>query len=223
MARAFKLRKGVDPREITILPYLLRLMMSIDAMRSAVRWVKSHENGETHIVETDRLMGALALIGWAYQGIKLIHEGLKRNPSWISRDMLEDDEQSLKHWDVIVSVKDKKPNEWPDGTMKRIGYIRDKCFGHWDPEIANDWIERQASSGEDVPFIESESGAFLDTRFTWANAALASAFCQDPTPEARREAINDLLRFSMRTTRLLSYLATDLSKEHNLQFEEVVN
>ena len=62
---AYFLKDGIDPRAIPLMPYLIRLMMSADAMASAFRWHEVAEKKSSATALVDMTMASIATAGWA--------------------------------------------------------------------------------------------------------------------------------------------------------------
>src|SRR5262249_38764605 len=87
MAKAFRLKGGTNLTKIELLPILIRLMMSVDSMRSSIRWMEQTSKIESSTAQSDYLTAAVASMGWAGETIRLIKEANSQN--WVDRNMLQ--------------------------------------------------------------------------------------------------------------------------------------
>ena len=164
MAKAFKLNWKMAPQHMDEVAYLLRLMMSIDAMQSAIRWWEHLEKEDTVVAHTDRQMSMLTMMGWAGETLRTIKQG--ENAGFVGRDTLKGQPRLLEIWDEAFGSS--QPS-----VIKKIHRARDKCFAHWDRDIAKAFVEHQATNGYDIPFIETdEDGKFRRNLFPWVYMAI---------------------------------------------------
>ncbi len=81
--------------------------------------------------------------------------------------------------------------------LKAIEEIRNKCFGHFDPRIAQAFLARPEE--EIPPFLETTGrGKLLKTRYPWSAFAVAGFFCPSPFQDSE---VRKLLREVNNTVR----------------------
>lgn len=213
MAKAFKLNWKMAPQHMDEMAYLLRLMMSIDAMRSAIRWWEHLEKENTVVAHTDRQMSMMTMMGWAGETLRTIKEG--GNAGFVGRDMLKGHPSLRKIWDEAFGAS--QPS-----IIKKIQRARDKCFAHWDESVAKAFVDHQATNGYDIPFIETdEDGKFLHNRFPWVYMAIWHDIAG---PEITQDELRKLFLRTAQVvgsvTDMANRLACAISESMGLQFEE---
>lgn len=201
-----------DITRIPVLSYLLRLMMAIDAMKSAFRsWNRMYAD-ESDVAKTDQLMCTVTMMGWAGEAIRLLQEGVKQN--YLNREMLGAVHQAL--WDKIFAKP--APNE-----IKRIQRARDKYFAHWDESIAKTALKRIAQDGNALPFLEfGADGSFQSTRCPWVSEAIAGDMVGgNPDVAAIRKAIQETSEVTTGMAKLVSHLAVTVSDANDLGIHDL--
>jgi hypothetical protein len=211
--RAMLICQG-DLNTIRVLPYILRLMMAIDAARSAFRWFEALLPDDSKIADTDRLLCTVTMMGWAGETVRLIQEGISKK--LINSSVRNRLDRSLQpSWDLIVA--DPRPE-----IITKLRRARDKYFAHWDEGIATACIRRLAAEPKPVAFVEwNKTGRFGNTRFPWVYEAIGGDIVD---PEAGAEQWKAVL-FSISKTvtglaELASHLALDIMDSHGLKLRE---
>ena len=166
---------------------LLHLMDAFEALRSAYRWMFNTARDSDPIAGSDRIMAVISSAGWAWGAKELLGRGRKKG--WLTTSLLPNN----KHRRVFAEVTSKRLSP----RLKAIEEIRNKCFGHFDPRIAQAFLARPEE--EIPPFLETTGrGKLLKTRYPWSAFAVAGFFC--PTPFQDSE-VRKLLREVNNTVR----------------------
>ncbi|HUT14102.1 MAG TPA: hypothetical protein VMY42_26675 [Thermoguttaceae bacterium] len=180
----------------------LRLMLCADMMSSALRWTDRldglEEKEETATVETDRLMSIVAAIGWAAEAVLLVRKG--NGEGWVRRDLLQRaSEQKL--WDECTAGQ-------LSSRLARCCAVRDKCFAHWDPNVAQKCVDTLAQQDELPAVVESDDdeGKFLKVRFPWAYMAIAMLVFQTEDIEDLRKELRAIVKTLADVNTLVRYL-----------------
>lgn len=166
------------------LVHLLRLLMSVDALRASHRWFKSLTKDETHLGKHDTLFATITMMGWAHETIATLRKGVKKR--WLSRSIVEGDVELETLWDKYV------PKQSKHSILDKFAYIRDKCAFHWDQDPPERCLKRLAKEKDQVPFVESddEKGAFLSTRYPIVYDAIAGIIVDAKVGDADNPSVN---------------------------------
>ena len=168
-------------------PYVVRLMMALDSLRSALRWFEYTKKGErTPELRFDQLMSLITCCGWGWAAVELVREGKK--DGWLEPHMIADAPVLISCWEEVTAKRESK-------RLKRMLLVRHL------PKI---FIERHKNKpAEELPAIleTSDQGKFLRTTYPWAYLAFATHLYPEPfdIEEARRrihktiELINSVL------------------------------
>jgi len=214
IGRRAMLAHGADLNAIAIMPYLLRLTMAIDAIRSAFRWFKLLTPDDSKIADTDRLVCVVTMMGWAGETVKLIQEGSSKK--WINSSVRSRLDHSLQPlWDMVVA--DHRPE-----IITKLFRARDKYFAHWDPDIATACIRRLSAEPKPVPFVEwDKTGRFGSSRFPWVYEAIGGDIVDpDAGPEHWKTVLGKISKTVTGFAMLASHLALDIMDSHGLRLQE---
>lgn len=173
------------------LPRILPLMMSVDAMRSASRWMQLLEGKQRPEHKTDILMSVIAQSGWAAVTLGVLQRGISED--WVQRKMVEDVPQLAELWEECFA---KPKGEF----ITMIWRIRDKYFAHRDVDTVRDAVSKiktLSANGEAVFAVEtSRNGEYLMTRYPIAATAFSSELFDLPfDEEATRERLREFGRY----------------------------
>lgn len=182
---------------------LLRLMVAFDTMRALYRWIINTIESGDEIEREDSLTALVSGCGWTWETIKLMREF--HASSALSRNMLASKPELFDIWDEVMGPPDTE-------RLNRLNRIRNKCFGHFDESIVNDFRKRDFAAGELPPFlITYDEGKLLQTRYPWAYA-IQSVFLW-PTPmnlDVVKARVQDMRVLVFNVTHLAGHLITEL-------------
>jgi len=212
MSKKFRVKDSARLREIDGLPYALRLMMSLDAIRAAIRWLSFVERDASVAGSRDLIICLSTGMGWCAETFRTLTQGICGG--YITQEMVGDSEHVLQLW-RDVTAHPRPP------LIRKFHCVRDKFFGHWDETLAKAFIERQARGEDLVAFIESDGeGESLRTRYPWGQAALAFELIDDPKDiEGMRALVRRIGEVWGTTEKLVSNLVASLVQEFSLEFE----
>lgn len=223
----YKIAPNTQIEAVAVLPFMLRLMMSQDAMKSSLRWLElfktsvsedKRDEDEPPELQNDRLWNMITSAGWGGESLILLirenkkHEG--RAAPWVRREMLAGQDDLLKFWDDIFA--DQKSS-----ALKRVLRIRDKYFAHWDQEIATAFVKENTAVAKDHPImVTTDDSQFLKTTFPWTYMAIVGdltggSFKVSDFAIVARE-IADLVG---KVCRLVDHLLDALCEEHDIWFD----
>lgn len=216
MTKKYYLDESVELKSVKSLPYMLRLMMAADAIRSALRWtITLHDKPESSTFSTDLLMSFIAAAGWCGEAARLLKEGAKSHV--IDKEMLDASQSKLTQaWDDCIGDR-------PSDMLKRLHHVRGKYFGHWDAQVAQSFLDRADPVDRREAFIEySGDGEFLETTFPWAYMTI----CRDLYPDTEdtreiREFIEKATETMGSVFHLIDYLIGKLVEREDLSFRFV--
>lgn len=211
--RGAKLAPASDLGEISCIPYLVRLTMSVDAMRGAIRWQLSFKNSSSPEDKADRLSATITALGWVGETVCLLKQG--QSGGYVRREMLDGfaEEQGLF---------DECTGSDPPELVILAHRVRDKCFAHWDAEAVAKPFVKAYVEGETSPlFIESESdGDTLKTCYPWAQEAIGRFLVGDSQqPDAMRKLIENLGCLIGTMLNLAGQLVRAIVKDHGLTLD----
>ena len=202
-------------RSTPAMSYMLRLMMSSDAMRSSVRWLELLSHGEKTgalVLDTDWFINMITSAGWTTESLKLVRQGALAG--FVRREMLNGHDDLLQLWDDALIEPDQQAR--PE-YLKRIWRIRNKYFAHWDDKAASAFIEWQASGGETVAFMESDQGVFLKSSYPWVNVAVVRHLLSGTTDiQAWKEVVSEIGPLVGRICNMTSYLTLGILTDHDI-------
>lgn len=212
----YYLEENVELDSIPSLPYMLRLMMAADAIRSAIRWTNLlHKDPDSSTFDTDLLMSFIATAGRCGEAARLLKEGAKNHV--IEREMLDASQSELMQtWDDCVG-------DDPSEMLKKFHRVRDKYFAHWDrwdEKVVRSFISQAEPVDRHEAFIEySGDGKFLDTTFPWAYMTI----CRDLYPATQdTDVIGEFIEKAAEAmggiVYLIDYLIAKLVKREGLSF-----
>ena len=184
----FRVAKGTRLNDLPNLDYILQLMACLKAMHSAHRWGIYLDCADAQAVteKHDRIVVWFVWAGWCAEAFRLLKQGDKSGT--LTCSMLGTKSDHVTLWNRIIARD-------PDDIVSKVHRIRDKYFGHFDPEVMKKFVLWQDSHGAPDPFFVGESqGRPLDCRFTWPIAACLLDLHGEPTDEGFSERIDNLLR-----------------------------
>jgi|CXWL01.1.fsa_nt_gi transcriptional regulator with XRE-family HTH domain len=212
--KAYRFKQGIDITQIDLLPFMLRMMMSVDAMRSSLRWYGALQMTiDRPVIHTDRLMSIIAGAGWAGEAIlRLLPEG--RRKGWIRRDMLSDPRRQ-DFWNKCF--REPRPR-----ILQKLLDVRNHYFAHWVPEVARSLIRRISKKEADFSVIEWDQKTFISSRFTWAYAAIS---CDLFEPNGKKAGIRPgMLGEAVGLAALMmEEFIGRMCEEHKIEFEPMLN
>lgn len=180
-----RLPPGIKLSQLPNLSYMLQLMACLEAINSALRWLGHTEKETSAAGKLDKFMVWNVGAGWCAEAFRYLQDGKTRNV--INRSDLAGQEQLLALWDRITAVK-------KDELISKIHRIRDKHFGHFDPEVMANFIAQQSKIGATEPFfLLHESAHPLMCRFLWPTAASILDIFPEPTRTDRPQKVDGLL------------------------------
>lgn len=202
------------------LAHLLRLLMSIDAMRAARRWSLSLADDDSNLGKHDTLFATVTMMGWAYEALCTIRKG--NNDRWLNRHLIAGDQELEAIWDKLV------PKQASGSLLDKFATIRNQCAFHWDPGAPERCLSRLAKEKDEVAFVESDSGGdYLRTRYPIVYDAIAATIVDAKPGDANKATIRDewapLLRevgsIIGQVSKLASALASEMLKALPLKLE----
>ncbi len=202
----FMLRDGVDPNENRRMLYLLRLSMGIEALQFAVRWLEGLKTQET-TEYADWTMAAVVTAGWAGEAIRWVKKGITKE--YIRPDAL------AAYGDDLIEFFDEARSDKAGRVISRLHYVRDKCFGHWDKQVAQRCFDKTGKAGKRSPMVElCEPGRVREFRCPLAieafNLALIDGLEYD---KPDREFVRELSEAVGKTLRMLVAFAEALIQD----------
>ena len=216
MTKKYHLHESVELDSIKSLPYILRLMMAADALRSAVRWtIALHKDSESSTFSTDLLMSLVAAAGWCGEATRLLKKGAKSRI--VEEEMLDTGQSELTQtWDECIGDR-------PSEMLKIIHRVRDKYFAHWDEQVARSFLAQADPVDRREALIEySGEGKFLETTFPWAYLMICrDLFPKDADKDGIREFIKRLTETMGRVVHLIDYLIGKLVRREHLSLRFV--
>ncbi|MGD2110157.1 MAG: hypothetical protein PVI86_12305, partial [Phycisphaerae bacterium] len=212
MPESYKVKDHTKLGEIAELPYTLQLMMGVDAVRASIGWLAKIPKTDSACDRADLAIAMITAMGWCGEAFRLLGKGRKKGH--ISGEMLEGNAALIALWNDLFT--EQRPP-----LIRKFHRVRDKYFGHWDVEVARDFIGLQARGEQLGPLIESDDkSGFLRTRYRWAQAAVSHDLVDDPSDlDAMRELVKDIARTLGTTGNLLSQIVAALLKKSRLDFE----
>jgi uncharacterized protein (DUF433 family) len=183
----FRLAKGTRLNDLPNLDYMLQLMACLEAMHSAHRWGIYLDCADVQAVteKNDRIVVWFVWAGWCAEAFRLLKQGERSGTLTCSMLGTKSDQVAL--WNRIIARN-------TDEIISKVHRIRDKYFGHFDPEVMKKFVLWQDSHGAPDPFFVGESqGKPLDCRFTWPIAACLLDLHGEPTNEGFAERVDKLL------------------------------
>lgn len=215
MTVAYQIKNDTDLSKIAILPELLRLMMSRDAVASAMRWTTRLQDTDSPEDDTDRLMAMITAMGWVGETICLIRTG--NSAGWIVREMIANDAALLETWNECTARK-------PNPAIALAHRIRGRCFGHWDRKVAVALIENLVNREPGIgptAFIESDEGGTQGkTRFPWVCLAIGTEVFGDTEDKERiARTIGELTGLMKSVNNLVAGLILAIIQENRIEFE----
>lgn len=208
--RQFRVKPGTDLESIPILPFALRMMMTVDAMKSSFRWYRMLDSEpDRPATSTDRLMSIVIGAGWAGEAIvNLLPHGIRKN--YIRRKMLDQSDRR-RFWDECTAEQ-KSP------VVAKLIHVRNNYFGHFLPNAAKALIRNVASNKIEDTFIEWDERTFISTRFTWATMAIAHDLSEfkNGKPSIPPHVI---AKAAATTSFVLEELIARMLAEHGVPFE----
>jgi len=92
----------------------------------------------------------------------------------------------LELWDEIHAKPTPK-------LIAKFYRMRNKCFAHWDLEIAERFLQRLHKESDEIAFVETgEDAKSLDSRFPWVCEAIAGDLLNAAPGDADRpEAVEE--------------------------------
>ena len=228
MTADYVIREGTDINKVRNLSYLVRLMGALGAMEAGYRWYRSFNRNRSSIANADRLMAAISTAGWAGETIHLLkvgaglvkdYDGVRVEPPYLQRGMLIGNEPVLKIWDDCMCEKPPTEIGW-------LRTIRDKCFAHWDKEVATRFISNIPEGYSDPIMIETPTDENQTERcYPFAIAALTTYVFDTTSPEEMKErnCVKRLGEAIGKVIALAHTLLRQILKESGLELNRIEN
>ena len=220
-----RLKPGTDPGKVE--PYLIQLMMSANMMLGAIRWSDSlgEKEGQPKLVSTqsDLFISLIVTMGWAGETVKLIHLGKRKR--WLTDQMVADDSKLRNIWNEcstkIRSACQNNPVFHP--RLQHCVDVRNKCFAHWDGEVAEGVIEQLRQMRNVPPLWECDdpSGSYRNSSFRWADEALLRYLFHSTDRTELSAEVGEIRRVVTDLVKLTNCLVYGLLKKKGVPVEVV--